>query len=237
MYSTRSYRLKFTEDLLGTIPKNTELFSKFVLSKYPDPEDKKDLDLSSEVDMQGQEKETGSLLDGSGQTGFHTDPDGIYLLDYHLKGFFKEAGNNLKKKIETTGRRTFKIAALRSKIDNYLFVRPRYIWLAEKPDGVLERSIRVNTMKGPRVGLTRSDYVKRGTEIDFTVLLVDHDELSWDVVEYLLDYGQLKGLGQWRNGSWGSFVWKRTDDKKGTAHKEYPEIPYERKPIPAKGDS
>ena len=220
MYTTRKYRFKFIEDLLGTIPKNTELFSKFVLSKYPDPDDKDDLDLASEKDMQKQEEKSTSILDGTGQTGFHTDPDGIYLLDYHIKGFLKESGNILKE--------ILKIKALRSKIDNFVFVKPRYIWLAEKPDGVLERSIRVNTARGPRVGLTKSDFVRRDTEIDIEIVLLDHKEIKWSVIEQLLDYGQLKGIGQWRNGSWGSFIWKRTDDGPDNDRKEYPEVAFPR---------
>ena len=32
-------------------------------------------------------------------------------------------------------------------------------------------------------------------------------------VEMALDYGRYCGLGQWRNGGYGRFVWKRIEDK------------------------
>lgn len=198
MIEERKYRFTLLEPLLGTIPKNRELFTKYVLSKHPDPVD---LDAVEEEETQA-EQETRTAPDGSGETGFHTDPDGVYIMDYHIKGFLKEAGNVLKKKVG--------IPALRSKIDNYVFIRPRYIWLAEAPAGRLERPLRAQTMQGPRVTLVSSDYVEAGTSFEVVIGLVDGEpKLTWEVIETLLDYGRLKGLGQWRNGGYGRFVWER----------------------------
>ena len=201
MYETRRYQITLTEPLLGTIPKNRKIFTQYVLSKYPDPDDDMDPTLQDEKDTQ-KEQEAATAPDGSGETGFHTDPDGIYILDYHFKGFLKEAGNVLKE--------TLKISALRSKIDNYVFVNPRYIWLKERPDGRLERPLRAQTRQGPRVSLVASDYVDAGTSFEVELILLPGcKKLTWDVIEALLDYGKFKGLGQWRNGSYGRFTWKR----------------------------
>ena len=38
-------------------------------------------------------------------------------------------------------------------------------------------------------------------------------EILWEAVEMALDYGRYCGLGQWRNGGYGRFVWKRIEDK------------------------
>jgi hypothetical protein len=81
--------------------------------------------------------------------------------------------------------------------------------LKEKPDGRLERPLRANTPQGPRVSLVSSDYVDAGVEFEITITLLPHKELKWKIVEQLLDYGKLKGLGQWRNGGWGRFEWEK----------------------------
>ena len=75
-------------------------------------------------------------------------------------GFLKESGNTLKDQLG--------IRNLRSKIDQYIYILPRRIHFAKKPDGVLERPLRAMTMQGPRVALTRSDMVKAGTRLEFT---------------------------------------------------------------------
>ena len=60
-------------------------------------------------------------------------------------------------------------------------------------------------MQGERVSLVSSEVVAAGTEFDVEIkTLVDSlDKL----VEQSLDYGSLKGLGQWRNSGKGRFSW------------------------------
>ena len=179
------YRITLIEKMLGTIPKNKEVFSRYIATERTGPEEISNV-------PEGEE---------SGYTGFFTKPDGIYLYDYHIKGFLKEAGNVLKEAV--------KIKNLKSKMHNYVFVFPREIYLKNKPDGVLERPLRAMTMQGPRVSLAKSDYVDAGLSVEITIKLLPHKEISREVIEKLLDYGQLKGLGQWRNGSWGRFEWEK----------------------------
>ncbi len=190
------YRITLIEKMLGTVPKSKEVFSRYIASERTGPEEMANV-------PEGEE---------SGYTGFFTKPDGVYLYDYHIKGFLKEAGNVLK---ETAGKEDAKtgkptaIKNLKSKLDNYVFVFPREIYLKENPDGVLERPLRAMTMQGPRVSLAKSDYVDAGLSFEILIKLLPHKEINREVIEKLLDYGQLKGLGQWRNGSWGRFEWER----------------------------
>ena len=115
-----------------------------------------------------------------------------------IKGFLKNAGNVLKDEI--------KIKAFRSKIDDFVFIKPRRIYLGqENPDGIVERPLRAMTMQGPRVTLARSDYVTEGKELDFEILLLPHKEVSVDTIKTLLKHGELMGLGQFRNGGYGRF--------------------------------
>ncbi len=139
----------------------------------------------------------------AGWTGFHQDEKGCFMYNYALLGFLKEAGNTLKEQLG--------IRALKSKIDQYIFVEPRRIRLKAAPDGVLERSLRAMTMQGPRVTLVRSDYIDAGTELTATVRILQNKEVTGNVIREILEYGQFRGLGQFRNGSYGQFNFTLTD--------------------------
>lgn len=177
-------KIRLIEKLLGTVPKDKEIYTNFVLSKSPD----KDI-LETESVQQIEEK---------GWTGFHQDEKGLFLFDYLVKGFLKASATVLKDSL--------KIKNLKSKIDSHVFVFPRKIYLnQEAPDGIFERPLRAETMQGPRVCLARSDYVKEGTEFEITIRVLPHKEITPETICSLLKYGALKGLGQFRNGSFGRF--------------------------------
>jgi hypothetical protein len=125
-----------------------------------------------------------------------------------VKGFLKEAANTLKEQL--------KIQAMRSKLDQFVFVGPRRLYLFNSdgtcktaPDGVVERPLRAMTARGPRVTLVRSDMVEEGTVIFPTVTLFENKEIKWQHVETLFDYGEFKALGQWRNSNiYGTISWE-----------------------------
>jgi hypothetical protein len=179
----QKYKLTLTEPMLGTVAKSKEIFTRYIANERTG------------------EDEIANVPEGEepGYTGFFTDEEGIFLYDYHIKGFLKEAGNVLKESL--------KLKNLKSKIDNYVFVFPRKIRLQGKPDGVLERPLRGMTAQGPRVSLAKSDVVNAGLSFEVTIKVLTHkgQEIDQEVIESLLDYGALKGLGQWRNSSWGRF--------------------------------
>jgi len=195
----RVYELTFTEPILGMSPLNKQLYTDFIATKAVDkapnlkPEDLED---EKEMIVEGDE------LRGK-MTGFHMDDDGVYLLDYQVRGFIKNAARNFAKMLD--------IAALRSKVENFLFVFPRHIWLKEKVDSILERPITCQTPKGQRISLSASEQVNDAV-IRITLHLFPHPELKWDVVEQLLDYGQYEGISQWRGASYGRFIWKRIEN-------------------------
>jgi len=82
---------------------------------------------------------------------------------------------------------------------------------------VYERPLRAETMRGPRVSLASSEQVDDPWSIEFTVTLVDNPttnksaNVTWEAIEEMLSYGCLKGLGQYRNGSFGRFTYERTE--------------------------
>lgn len=211
----RKYRLTLTEDLLGTVPTVKDLFTAYVATEETGGDEV--------ADVKGDDNGK------PGYTTFYSDDKGVYLYDFHIKGFLKEAGNVMKdmvtakaqpKKLkkgeaapppETVDAVQQGVKGLRSKLDNFLFVFPRRIFLKDKVDGVFERPIRILTPTGPRVALAKSDFIAAGLSFVIEIALLPHKELTWDLVENLLDYGQLKGLGQFRNGSYGRFTWERVE--------------------------
>jgi hypothetical protein len=188
VFTEYAVEIELIEALLGTVPKNPKVYAEYIASKAPSP------DLAEEEVSLENQRET---IEKSGWTGFHEDSEGLFLYNYQVLGFLKEAGQTLKEQLG--------IKNLRSKIDNFVYVNPRRIRLAKEPSGVLERPIRCMTMQGPRVALTRSDYVPEGTRLAFSLVLLDNKEIKVETLTELLRFGQLKGLGQFRNGSYGRF--------------------------------
>lgn len=186
-------RFELLEPLLGTVPKDPDVYRKYIASKADGMIDEE----TATVPAGDAEK--------SGWTGFHTDEDGLFLYNYAVLGFIKEAGNTLKEQVG--------IKALRSKIDQFVFVEPRRVRLAALPDGKLERPLRAMTMQGPRVTVVRSDYVAAGTRFAVAVRVLKNKEISGEVIRQLLEYGRYRGLGQFRNGGYGRFTFEMSEQR------------------------
>lgn len=178
-------KIKLITEMLGTVTKDPEVYKTYIESKKP-KEIEEDESLSVEK------------IEEKGWTGFHADERGLFVYDYLVKGFLKNAANVLK---DSIGIKNF-----RSKLNDYVFVTPRKIYLGKaQPDGVIERPLRAMTMQGPRVTLARSDYINAGTEIEAEIALLPHKEISEETIKKLFEYGKLQGLGQFRNGGYGRF--------------------------------
>lgn len=181
----KKFKIELLTEMLGTVPKDPEIYKTYIESKKPN-------------DVDEDESLTVEKIESKGWTGFHLDEKELFIYSYMIKGFLKNAGNVLKDVV--------KIKALRSKINNYVFISPRKIYLGQsKPDSVVERPLRVMTAQGPRVSLARSDSINAGKEIEFTVSLIPHKEIKWSVLDELFEYGKLMGLGQFRSGDYGQF--------------------------------
>lgn len=186
-------RLTFTDPLLGTTPANKQLLTDFVASKAPDA-DRADEEAARSADGE------------KGLTVFPRDGEGRPMVwDYQIKGMFKDSCGMLarvKGKTESAG-----IKAYKKVIDGLIFIAPREIAIdSPEPPTILERPLRAMTPQGERVSLVASEAVPEGASIEFTISLMD-DELE-DAVREWLDYGALRGLGQWRNSGKGRYVWE-----------------------------
>ena len=184
MIKRRHIQLKLKEDLLGTIPKNKDVYATFIASKCADK------------GLAEEEVATVQSIEERGWTGFHQDEEGFFIYDYAIKGFLCEAARTIK----TFGT----LKQLQDKFKRYAFIRERRVRLPE-PKAYLERPLRALTPMGPRVTVVRSDKVPAGTVLDFHLDILDASGISEGCVKEVLSYGQFVGLGQWRTGSYGRF--------------------------------
>lgn len=205
MFETRKYKLTGTSPILGSSPASKTLRTEYISSKAPNPT------------MAEEEDEMLGNLDERGLTVFLRDADEDYLLmlNYMVRGYFK---GSLEAMVAQTG-----VKQPRSKVDKFLMVGPRKLPLTRdgekiyEEDDQLERPLRADTPKGPRVSLAASEMIDLPWEIEFEVTLFPNagskssEALTWESVEDALSYGQFQGLGQWRTGGNGTFTWERVD--------------------------
>lgn len=222
--------IEFMTDMLGTVPKNKEIYAEFVASKAPEKVvsdchrahvdvsygkgDDANKRLYTCMECQQlckpivseevkKELDTVTEVEEKGWTGFHSDDKGLFIYDYMIKGFIKSALEVL----QVSGI-TKKIPAYKKWCDQLIFVYPRRLHFGmEKPSAMLERPLRAMTAQGPRVSLARSDTIVEGTQLSFEVVIINNDKgLKPELLADIFDYGSFVGLGQWRgSGGYGRF--------------------------------
>ena len=196
-------RLTLTEEMLGTKAANKDVFADYIASKAPDGDRRKE------------ELDTAEHREEAGTTVFHSQDGAVGIWDYQVKGFFKDACGAMRNADDALSK---KVVAYKSRIDGLIFVTPRFIPIA-MPDGgkvgICERPLRADTAQGPRVTLARSETIPVGSTIDLDVVVLadkigkGEDAVSArELVEEWLKYGELRGLGQWRNSGKGRFSYK-----------------------------
>lgn len=192
-FDAHGVTITFTERLLGTAPKNPEVYESYIKTKAPKGVDTED------------EAETLEETEKQGWSGFHTEDQNPLLFDYQIKGFFKDACGMLRRSKHTFSSKT---KAYKKEIDGCIFVAPRKIFIElAGPLEVVERPLRATGKNGERVALARSDAAPMGSKIIFNVLILK-DSVALDVIKEWLDYGAYRGIGQWRNSGVGSFKYE-----------------------------
>jgi hypothetical protein len=187
-------KITLLEEILGTKSANEDVFTDYIASKHPSGTPQKD-----ELDSIEHKESAGttifSRVDGK---------PGIW--NYQIKGFFKDACGALRRADDTKSK---ELKAYKTVIDGNIFVNPRFIPFILPEGGaigVCERPLRAETAQGPRVSVCRSETVPSGTimELEIKTLASKLNPL----VEEWLNYGQLRGLGCWRNSGKGIFTWE-----------------------------
>lgn len=190
--------IEFIEPVLGTWPADSHVAEKYIASKAPNAGT-----IADEIAASSIEEVTEKAM-----TIFPRNGDGrAVLYDYQIKGFFKDACGMLGR-VKST--KSSKIKAYKKIIDGLIFVEPRMIPMTVSGEiGTCQRPLRAQTAQGERVSLANSEEIPAGSSAEFTVTCLDpdHEEL----VREWLEYGKLRGIGQWRNSGKGRFVFEVLD--------------------------
>lgn len=194
---TLKVKVTFTEEVLGTASANPEVHREFIASNAPDAPS-----MEEEVAALGAEE-----VFEKGMTVFPRDAEGNPIAwDYQWKGFLKDAFGMLKKVPKTE---CSKIKAYKKEIDGLIFIEPRAIPF-ELPEGgeigVCQRPLRAQTAQGERVALASSECIPAGSCMVFEIQMMLASHLK--AVKEALDYGRLRGFGQWRNSGKGRFTYE-----------------------------
>ena len=192
-------KVTFTEELLGTASADPEIHREFIAAQAPDAQSREE-----EVEAIGAEE-----VFEKGMTVFPRVNGKPIAWDYQWKGFLKDAVGMLRK---VTGSEASKVKAYKKEIDGLIFVTPRAIPIEFQGEmGLCQRPLRGQTAQGERVALATSESIPAGATMTFTFMFLTdaHEKL----VREALDYGSLRGFGQWRNSGKGRFTWEEVKDQ------------------------
>ena len=201
-------KVTFDEEVLGTANGNPEVHKEYIAKNAPDAPK-----LEEEVAAIGTE----GVFEKS-MTVFPKNKDGKPIAwDYQWRGYLKDAFKSLKKVPKSE---CGKIKAYKQEIDGLIFVEPRMIpiVLPEGAEmGICQRPLRAQTMQGERVALASSETVPAGSTMTFEIQMLADTKSGGNVHEKAvveaLNYGRLRGFGQWRNASKGRFHYEILDRK------------------------
>lgn len=190
-------KIELLQEMLGTNPADPEIYGKFIASKAPDA-----MTRAEEVAAYGAD----AVMEKN-MTVFLRDKEGRpYIPNYHIKGFFKDSCGALQRcKGAKCAKESSALKAYKKIIDGCIFVQPRELVIDMRGGkvGNCQRPLRGQTPQGERIALANSETVPEGSTLEFKVQLVS-DKYEPAVREWL-DYGESRGLGQWRNSGKGSF--------------------------------
>ena len=190
--TTLKVKVTFDEEVLGTSAANPDIHREYIASNGPNA-----LTIEEEVEAIGAEETFEKSM-----TVFPRNKEGKPIAwDYQWKGFLKDAFGSLKK---IPGTECGKVKAYKKEIDGLIFVYPRAIPFELSGDmDICQRPLRAQTAQGERVALASSETVPEGSTMTFEIkcLLDTHIPA---VIE-ALEYGAMRGFGQWRNSGKGRF--------------------------------
>lgn len=198
-------KITLIEEVLGSSPSNEELLATYIASKAPTDEL-----TSEEIDnIKAQNAEDRITI-------FPRQADGTpFIYDYQIKGMLKDSCKALAaagKAGYPGGKACAGLKAYKKLIDGLIFVSPREI--PYNMNGMrmdyCERPLRASTPQGERVSIAKSETVPAGPTIEFEITCLD-PKLE-DMVRECLDYGKLRGLGQWRNSGKGRYTWEEVKE-------------------------
>ena len=204
---TLKIKVTFDEEVLGTASANPDIHKEYIASNAPD-EGLANEEVAAINPDEAFEKS---------MTVFPKDDNGNpFVWDYQWKGYFKDAFKGLKKVPKSE---CGKIKAYKQEIDSLIFPYPRKIPIV-MPEGseigICQRPLRASTPMGERVALASSETVPVGSTMTFDIVLMadtENNNVHEKAIIEALNYGALRGFGQWRNSGKGRFHWELLERK------------------------
>ena len=191
-------RITTMEEMLGTASANPDIHRDFIASHAPDA-----ASMEQEVEAVGVEE----VFEKS-MTVFPRVNEKPIMWDYQWKGFFKDACSSLRKVPDSE---SSKIKAFKKEIDGLIFVLERAIPIQFDGEmGLCQRPLRASTAQGERVALAASESIPAGAVMEFTIRCMVNAHVK--AVKEWLNYGMMRGIGQWRNASKGRFRWELLEE-------------------------
>ena len=150
-----------------------------------------------------------------------------FIFDYQLRGMFKDTCGLLSR---AKNNKSSDLKAYKKQVDGNIFVSPRKIAFnvaesyiddngievsAYDPENpgrlrLMARPLRTSGPTGERSAIAISEVMPPMSTFKFEILMTNKNLRS--VIEEWLDYGLVRGLGQWRNSGIGTFRWRLLDD-------------------------
>jgi len=162
-------------------------------------------------------KETFKELEAKGTTVFYRDEiDMPCIGDHMIYGFLKAASEAISRTLPKKKGTMFHSASYTSSVLNqHVRLAEKFISFDKDLDRdednnprLLERSLRAMTAQGPRISLARSEVMLSGASLKFQIQVLENSPLDELGLKRLLSYGEMKGLGQWRNAGYGTFIYE-----------------------------
>ena len=211
-------------DILGThiIEKERRLIQEkskvnAALNKYADarpiPDTRKEEEIQKIKDRAEDLKKEVGERDERGITVFFRHDGKIAIGDHMIYGFMKAAAESISRTLPTKKGVVLHSATYTESIINQ-HVRCQEEFLVFDKDILRHedgtpaykvRSIRVMTAQGPRVSIIKSEQVPAGAILKFHLKVMEDSPLTEEVLRKLFAYGEVCGLGQWRNAGYGTF--------------------------------
>jgi hypothetical protein len=179
------YHITTTEPILGSASGNPDIHREYIAARAKDAakEQEETQAVAPTAEEIAEQVEKSSTI-------FPRDKNGLFLWDYQVRGFFKEAMLaliELGDVPENLTKWSYKRA-----VDSFLFVMPRRVYLFQeeaklkslkngdfnnlptkfiwkKAEQTNERPLRAQTMQGERIALARSEQLPAGTQALFKV--------------------------------------------------------------------
>lgn len=207
-FKTQFYHLKGLTPILGSQPSDPYLRTNWIAKNAP----------SEEVYNEENGENGESAIIDKGQTVFLRDAennDALFVYDYTICGYFKAAMHAMSSQLG--------ISNVKSKVNNFVKIGPRHIYLMRdgeplyEEDAVCERPLRASTARFETTTLAASEMVNDPWEMYLKIVLLPNkgtaqsNPITFEAIEAALSYGQFNGLGQWRNGGMGRFIWEKVD--------------------------